>query len=89
MELEQLDVTSAFLYGDLKDEVYLEVPSGFTSEYAEGKVCELKKASHGLKQSPRAWFDRFTKAMMNFGYEQNNGDMLYLINTVVTKQLLI
>lgn len=37
-------------------------------------VWKLKKALNGLKQSPRAWFGRFTKSMKSFGYKQNNAD---------------
>lgn len=38
------------------------------------KVCELKKALYGLKQSPKAWFERFTRAMLKCGYKQSQGD---------------
>ncbi|KAL6324290.1 hypothetical protein AAG906_007400 [Vitis piasezkii] len=38
------------------------------------KVCKLKKSLYGLKQSPRAWFGRFTKSMRAFGYRQSNSD---------------
>jgi Reverse transcriptase (RNA-dependent DNA polymerase) len=37
-------------------------------------VCRLKKSLYGLKQSPRAWFDRFRKAMVGMGYRQTNAD---------------
>ena len=37
-------------------------------------VCRLKKALYGLRQSPRAWFGRFTKSMKAFGYKQSNSD---------------
>ncbi|CAL8174271.1 unnamed protein product [Prunus armeniaca] len=40
----------------------------------ESQVCKLKKSLYGLKQSPRAWFDRFTKSTKNFGYIQSNVD---------------
>jgi len=51
--LFQLDVKFAFLYGDLQEEVYMEKLSGYVVE-GETKVCHLKKAIYGLKQSPRA-----------------------------------
>jgi len=38
------------------------------------KVCKLKKALYGLKQSPRAWFERFSRAMQRFGYKQSQAD---------------
>ena len=72
--LHQLDVKNAFLHGDLQEEVYMEIPPGLASAETEGKVCRLKKALYGLKQSPRAWFDRFRRAVCEMGYRQCNGD---------------
>ena len=72
--LYQLDVKNAFLHGDLKEEVYMEIPPGFTTAETEGKVLRLKKSLYGLKQSPRAWFDRFKRAILAMGYKQCNGD---------------
>ena len=72
--LHQLDVKNAFLHGDLQEEVYMETPPGFSKLEAVGKVCRLKKSLYGLKQSPRAWFDRFRRALCGMGYKQCNGD---------------
>jgi hypothetical protein len=55
-------VKNAFLHGDLGEEVYMEVPSGLEDSSFMGKVYKLK-ALHGLKQHPRAWFERFFRAM--------------------------
>lgn len=66
--LHQIDVKNAFLYGDLKEEVYMEMPPSFSDKYQSGEVCHLRKSLYGLKQSPRAWFGRFTTAMKNYGF---------------------
>ena len=52
----------------------MKAPPGFSEEYNSGEGCKLKNALYGLKQSPRAWFERFTTAMKKFGYEQSNSD---------------
>jgi hypothetical protein len=67
-------VKNAFLHGDLQEEVYMEIPSGLVSAETEGKVCRLKKSLYGLKQSPRAWLDRFRRVVCEMGYGQCNGD---------------
>ena len=53
--LRQFDVKNAFLHGDLDEEVYMDLPSEFTTTCDIGKVCRLRKSLYGLKQSPRAW----------------------------------
>ncbi|RVW62615.1 Retrovirus-related Pol polyprotein from transposon RE1 [Vitis vinifera] len=73
--LQQFDVKNAFLHGKLFEEVYMDLPPGcMVSEKQCQKVCKLKKSLYGLKQSPRAWFGRFTKSMRAFGYRQSNSD---------------
>jgi len=73
--LQQFDVKNAFLHGELFEEVYMELPPGcMIPETHSWKVCRLKKSLYGLKQSPRAWFGRFTKSMKAFGYCQTNSD---------------
>jgi Reverse transcriptase (RNA-dependent DNA polymerase) len=52
-DLFQLDVKNAFLYGDLKEEVFMEIPPGFGNERLNGKVCRLKRSLYELKQSSR------------------------------------
>ncbi|KAJ0666336.1 putative RNA-directed DNA polymerase [Helianthus annuus] len=72
--LRQFDVKNAFLHGELKEEVYMEVPPGLEKDSNSREVCRLKKSLYGLKQSPRAWFGRFTLAMKEYGFKQSNSD---------------
>ena len=53
----------------------MDLPPGcMVSEKQCQKVCKLKNSLYGLKQSSRAWFERFTKSMRDFGYHQSNSD---------------
>ena len=58
-----------FLHGDLDEEIHMIVPSRFEESYGTNKVCKLKEALCGLKQSPRAWFGKFTKTMKILGFK--------------------
>lgn len=72
--LMQLDVKNAFLNGDLKEDVYMDIPPGLEGSFPSGKVCKLQKSLYGLKQSPRAWFARFTNSVIKCGYTQSQAD---------------
>ena len=73
-DLQQFNVKNAFLNRDLEEEIYMEVPLGFSSNPATKKMCKLKKALYKLKKTPRAWFGRFAKVMKNIGYKQSQGN---------------
>uniref|UniRef100_A0A6N2MWL7 Reverse transcriptase Ty1/copia-type domain-containing protein n=1 Tax=Salix viminalis TaxID=40686 RepID=A0A6N2MWL7_SALVM len=73
--LQQFDIKNAFLNGDLEEEVYMDLPLGAKQKSSRrNEVCQLKKSLYGLKQSPWAWFGRFSSTMKEFGYKQRNSD---------------
>ena len=71
--LHQLDIKNAFLNGDLEEEVYMDCPPGFEKKFGS-QVCKLKKSLYGLKQSPRAWFEKFTQSVKKQEYTQGQAD---------------
>ncbi|GAA0143493.1 transmembrane signal receptor [Lithospermum erythrorhizon] len=68
-KLYQLDVKSAFLQGDLNEEVYIDQPEGFVKEGKEYMVYRLHKALYGLKQAPRAWFNKIESHFVSEGFK--------------------
>ena len=73
-DLHQLDIKNAFLHGDLQEEVYMEQPAGFVASGEIGRVCRLWKSLYSLKQSPRAWFGKFSQVVKEFGMQKNKYD---------------
>ncbi|KAI3791603.1 hypothetical protein L2E82_05458 [Cichorium intybus] len=69
-ELEQLDVTTAFLNGELEEEIFMQQPEGFVVPGKEDYVCKLKKSLYGLKQSPRQWYKRFDSFMTSHKFSK-------------------
>ncbi len=74
LELHQMDVKTAFLNGDLQEEVYMDRPFGFSQEGSEHLVCRLRKSIYGLKQASRQWYLKFHEVRMTFGFKENSVD---------------
>nr|GEW45607.1 retrovirus-related Pol polyprotein from transposon TNT 1-94 [Tanacetum cinerariifolium] len=68
----QMDVKTTFLYGPLKEEVYVNQPDGFVDPYHLNKVYRLKKALYGLKQAPRAWYDELSTFLVSKGFSKDS-----------------
>ena len=71
MHIHQMDVKTAFLNGNLEEEVYMEQPEFMVKEGAEQKVWKLKKALYGLKQAPRAWNKRLHEFLEGQGFTRS------------------
>ena len=74
LQLHQVDVTTAFLNGELEVEVYMQQPRGFVFEGKENLVCKLKKSIYGLKKSPRCWNTALDKQLKEMGFVQSTSD---------------
>ena len=85
----QMDVKTAFLYGKVHEEVYVEQPPGFIdSEYPE-HVYKLKRALYGLHQAPRAWYATLTEHLLTNGYTRGTIDLTLFIKRVGNDQILV
>nr|AAT58810.1 putative polyprotein [Oryza sativa Japonica Group] len=72
--VHQMDVKTAFLNGELDEEIYMDQPDGFVVEGQEGKVCKLLKSLYGLKQAPKQWHEKFDKTLTSAGFAVNEAD---------------
>ncbi|KAE8658140.1 Retrovirus-related Pol polyprotein from transposon TNT 1-94 [Hibiscus syriacus] len=82
LHLEQMDVKTAFLNGDLEEHIYMRQPEGFTQPGNEHLVCRLKKSLYGLKQSPRQWYKRFDSYMIKIGYNRCEYDCCVYVKSL-------
>nr|GEY92679.1 copia protein [Tanacetum cinerariifolium]GEY92691.1 copia protein [Tanacetum cinerariifolium] len=65
MVVYQMDVKTAFLNGNLREEVYVSQPDGFVDPDNPNHVYKLKKPFYGLKQAPRAWYDMLSSFLLS------------------------
>jgi hypothetical protein len=73
LKVEQLDVKTAFLNGELEEEIWMEQPEGFEVG-GKNQACYLLKTLYGLKQAPRAWHLKLTAEMESLGFEASVAD---------------
>jgi hypothetical protein len=72
-----MDVKSVFLYGVLKEEIYMELPEGYRQD---NKVCKLRKCIYGLKQSPHEWYASLTDSLQWKGFAPTKFDPCVFIH---------
>lgn len=73
-KVRQLDVKNAFLNGTLNEDVYMSHPPGFKDKNFPNYVCKLNKSIYGLRQSSRAWFQKFSKFLLSYGFFNSKSD---------------
>ena len=68
-EITKFDIKTAFLNGDLQEELYMKLPEGFINEENGDLICRLRRSLYGLKQSPRCWNEKFVGFLKNFNFK--------------------
>lgn len=96
-EIKQFDIKTAFLYGELEEDVYMKQPVGFDDK--TGKVCKLQRSLYGLKQASRCWNIKFKAFIEKFGFVvsesdpcvfiSNNGDDIAILSIYVDDGLVM
>ena len=71
LDITHLDITTAFLNGELEETIYMEKPYGSAKSTDDCKVLKLKKAIYGLKQSSRAWYKKVDDCLTSIGYKRS------------------
>ncbi|KAG1670109.1 hypothetical protein FOA52_013685 [Chlamydomonas sp. UWO 241] len=73
LEMEQLDIKTAFLNGELEETIYMQQPPGYEVG-GRDMVCRLKRTLYGLKQAPRAWYLKLSEELAKIGFFPSNAD---------------
>nr|GEV37190.1 retrovirus-related Pol polyprotein from transposon TNT 1-94 [Tanacetum cinerariifolium] len=89
MVVYQMDVKTAFLNGNLGEEVYISQPDGFVDPDNPNHVYKLKKVLYGLKQAPRAWYDMLSSFLLSQDFSKGSVDPTLFIRRNGTELLLV
>ena len=89
LHLQQMDVKTAFLHGDLDEEIYMKQPEGFEIKGKESLVCKLKRSLYGLKQAPRQWYKRFDNFIKGVGFLRCEADHCCYFKTLEESYLIL
>ncbi|KAI4312534.1 hypothetical protein MLD38_037340 [Melastoma candidum] len=88
-KLFQMDVKSAFLNGEIKEDVYVDQPPGFEDPKKHDHVYKLDKALYGFKQAPRAWYERLSQFLIEKGYRKGKVDTTLFLKKHGTELLIV
>ena len=84
-----MDVKTAFLNGELSEEVFMSQPEGFVEQGKESFVCRLKKSIYRLKQSPRCWNTALNDHLKKMKFVQTKGDPCLYVSTDGAETIII
>lgn len=89
LKIDHLDVKTAFLNGDLKEDIYMCQPDGFLKPGEEHKVYKLKKAVYGLKQASRSWYEKVKQVLISLQYTQCQRENCIFVKQIGKRILII
>lgn len=72
--MDQIDVTAAYLHGDIEEDIYVKPPTELAKASKDGKVWKLLKSIYGLKQSGRAWNRKLHNTLLSLGFVRSQAD---------------
>lgn len=87
--IQHIDVNNAFLKGHLKEIIYMKQPYSFVDPKFPTQVCRLIRSIYGMRQAPRAWFDRLKKYLVDWGFTRSPFDHSLFIYKMKTHLLLV
>ena len=82
LEMLQFDIKTAFLYGELQEEIFMKIPQGLNVPNAKNKVCKLLKALYGLKQSSRCWSRKIKSVLNKYNFKCCNADNSIFVGVI-------
>ncbi|CAI7830529.1 unnamed protein product [Closterium sp. NIES-53] len=83
-ELHSLDFSTAFLQGNLHEEIWLRRPPGFTGSFPAGTQWSLQRPVYGLRQAPREWHDTLRTTLAALGFAPSTADPSLFLRTDAT-----
>ena len=89
LKIHQIDVKTAFLNGDLDEEIYMDQPEGFVEPGQESKVSKLTKSLYGIKQAPKQWHEKIDFSMQENDYKTNECDKCIYYKTCENAHVII
>lgn len=87
LDILQFDVKTAFLYGTLEEDIWIQLPEGPWSE--EKRVVKLRKSLYGLKQSPHCWNEQFNKVLIKYNLQRSEDDDCIYVGKISKESLYL
>ena len=88
-EVHSMDVSNAFLQGNLREQIFMERPQGFTAPFPSGSVWQLRRPVYGLKQAPLEWNRKLTATLTELGFGPSSADPCLFVRAQPSRMFII